>query len=233
MPQVNRFGTPRIRPCGETALNVELGDGIDRDVNDRVHGLFKALKALKPPGVLGMTPTYRSLLIQYDPWECSFEHLALLVDRCLEGNVSAELDEAQLVVIPVCYGGSFGPDLETVAAIRGLTVDQVVDLHCAPVYQVHMIGFTPGFAYLGGLDERLRTPRLETPRRSVPAGSVGIADGQTGIYPIESPGGWRLLGRTPLRLFDVLRSEPFLLNPGDRVRFQPISRQAFESAQDP
>lgn len=233
MLRVNQFDRPRIRPCGETALSIELGQGIDPEVNDRVHALFKAFRALKLPGVLGLTPTYRSLLIRYDPWEHSFEHLSLLVDRCLEGAVPAALDETQPVVIPVCYGGSFGPDLEPVAAIRELTLEQAVAIHYAPIYQVCMIGFTPGFPYLGGLDERLWTPRLDTPRRSVPAGSVGIADRQTGIYPMESPGGWRLIGRTPLRLFDASRTEPFLLHPGDRVRFEPISREAFESAQNP
>jgi inhibitor of KinA len=227
------YEKPRILPCGETAVSVELGNAIDRSVNERVHALFRRLEALAPPGILGLNPTYRSLLIQYDPWECSFEQLLLLIDECLERPADGGWRKAETVEIPVCYGGTFGPDLDAVAEFHGITPARVVELHAAPVYHVCMIGFAPGFPYLGGLDERLFTPRLAEPRQKVPSGSVGIADRQTGIYPQESPGGWRLIGRTPQRLFDLGRSDPFTLGPGARVRFKPITREAFESYPNP
>ncbi|MHC1742415.1 MAG: 5-oxoprolinase subunit PxpB [Syntrophobacteraceae bacterium] len=227
------YASPRILPCGETAVSVELGSGIDRSVNSRVHALRQAIKALELPGILDLTPTYRSLLIQYDPWDCSFEQLLIVVEGCLEGLVSAKPEQPETVEIPVCYGGVYGPDLDDVAAIHGCTVSLVVALHSAPAYHVYMIGFAPGFPYLGGLDERLYTPRLNEPRQKVPAGSVGIADRQTGIYPLESPGGWRLIGRTPLKLFDLDRTTPFLISPGSTVRFVPITREAFEGYQNP
>ena len=224
---------PRALPCGETAVSIELGNRIDRAVNDRVHALFNTLKALSLPGIVDMTPTYRSLLIQYDPWDCSFEQLLIVIEGCLADLAAGASPEPEGVTIPVCYGGIYGPDLQDVAAIHGMTADQVVAIHSTPAYHVYMIGFAPGFPYLGGLDERLHTPRLHEPRQKVPAGSVGIADRQTGIYPLESPGGWRLIGRTPLRLFDPTRNDPFLIRPGGSLRFLPITRDAFESHQNP
>lgn len=233
MSAASVYEKPRILLCGEGAVSVELGNAIDRSLNEQVHALFRALKSLNQPGILDLNPTYRSLLIQYDPWDCSFEHLMLAIEGCLQNQPAAVWNEAETVEIPVCYGGGLGPDLEEVAAFHRLTTAQVVELHCAPLYHVYMIGFAPGFPYLGGLDERLFTPRLTEPRQKVPAGSVGIADRQTGVYPMESPGGWRLIGRTPLKLFDLARPEPFTLNPGNKVRFKPITREAFESYPDP
>lgn len=224
---------PRIRPCGETAVSVELGEIIDRSLNERVHGLCRRIKSLEVQGIVDLNPTYRSLLIQYDPWLCSYERLLLVIDECLDLPSDGEKTSPELIEIPVCYGGHFGPDLVTVADFLGLTPAQVVELHAAPVYHVYMIGFTPGFPYLGGLDERLFIPRRKEPRSIVPAGSVGIADRQTGVYPVETPGGWHLIGRTPLKLLDLDRPRPFLLSPGCRVRFQPIAGEAFESTQGP
>jgi inhibitor of KinA len=227
------YEKPRMLPCGDTAVSVEFGNVVDRSVNERVHALFRTLKSLNPPGILDLIPTYRSLLIQYDPWECSFEQLLLLIEDCLENSPEMVWKEAGTVEIPVCYGGRLGPDLDEVAGFHGLTPAQVVDLHCAPLYYVYMIGFSPGFPYLGGLDARLFTPRRKEPREKAPAGSVGIADRQTGIYSIESPGGWRLIGRTPLKLFDLGRTNPFTLSPGSTIRFKPISGEAFERYQAP
>jgi inhibitor of KinA len=136
------------------------------------------------------------------------------------------------VEIPVCYGGDFGPDLKSVADRNGLTPDEVVTIHCKSTYPVYMIGFAPGFPYLGGMSERISAPRLDTPRERIPAGSVGIAGTQTGVYPIETPGGWRLIGRTPLRLFDAVRDPPSLLQAGDRVRFTAIERGEFDRIRD-
>ena len=220
---------PRMRLCGETALSIEFGDDIHPSINRQVHALSHALRALGEPGILELNPTYRSLFVQYDPWEISYERLLMNIESALAAASKERLEPADILEIPVCYGRGLGPDLEEVAARHGLTPESVVALHASPVYDVVMVGFTPGFPYLSGLDRRLVTPRKEVPRKLVPAGSVGIADRQTGIYSIDSPGGWQIIGRTPLRLFDPNRNDPFLVKPGDRLRFTPITRDAFES----
>ncbi|MHB8764855.1 MAG: 5-oxoprolinase subunit PxpB [Deferrisomatales bacterium] len=218
---------PVFRPCGDRALLVELGEGVDLAVNRRVHALARALGAARHPGVVAVNPTYRSLFVEYDPRRCSYEELVRLAEACL-GAREDDPPAGGEVEIPVCYGGALGPDLDEVARVRGLTREQVVALHSGPVYPVYMLGFTPGFPYLGGLDPRLHTPRRATPRQRVPAGSVAIADRQAGIYPIESPGGWQLLGRTPLKLFDLQRDPPFLVTAGTRLRFRPIAPEEYE-----
>jgi inhibitor of KinA len=222
------YDPPRFLPCGDSGLSVEFADGIDRLVNDRVQRLFRHLQAKSFPGIVDLNPTYRSLFIQYRPWECSFENLVLLVEEALKAPDEGQFRAAALVRIPVCYGGIYGPDLDEVAAFHGMSPEKVVRLHVAPKYYVYMIGFTPGFPYLGGLDEQLFTPRNKEPRKSILAGSVGIADRQTGIYSIDSPGGWQLIGKTPLRLFDRQRNAPFLLNPGDFLQFVPITEDEYE-----
>jgi inhibitor of KinA len=218
----------RVLVCGDTGVSIEFGDAIDPAINAGVRRLFLALKSSRPVGVVDLIPTYRSLFIQYDPWRCSFERLLLLVEGAMREGPDLPASDGPVVEIPVCYGGRYGPDLDELAGLHRLCVEEVIRIHCCPVYTVYMIGFTPGFPYLGGLDERLATPRRKEPRRKVPAGSVGIADRQTGIYPLESPGGWQIIGRTPVRLFDLNRPEPFLLSPGDRVRFVMITEDAFE-----
>ncbi len=216
-----------FRPCAESALLVELGEGIDPAVNRRVHALARALGAARRPGVIALNPSYRSLFVQYDPRRCSYEELVTAVEACLEDG-GEEVPAGAEVEIPVCYGGDLGPDLDEVARRCGLSAAGVVARHAAPAYPVYLVGFTPGFPYLGGLDPALVTPRRATPRERVPAGSVAIADRQAGIYPIESPGGWQLLGRTPLRLFDLARDPPFLVTAGTTVRFRPIDRGEYE-----
>jgi inhibitor of KinA len=223
---------PRILPCGDTGISVEFGATIDLEINARVRRLFESLRQARHSGILGLVPTYRALFIEYDPWQCSFERLVLLVEDAIEEATAPSVADVPVIEVPVCYGGSCGPDLEDLARCRRVSVEQVIELHRRPVYTVYMIGFTPGFAYLGGLDERLVTPRRKEPRKCVPAGSVGIADRQTGIYSMNSPGGWQIIGRTPERLFDLSRAEPFLLKAGDRVRFIPIAEGAFASHQD-
>jgi inhibitor of KinA len=218
---------PKILLCGDTGISVEFGDRIDPEINARVRRLCALLKALRHPGIIDLNPTYCSLFIQYDPWICSFERLLMVIEECLESGAASEAETAATKEIAVCYGGAFGPDLSEVASLHGMSVEEVIRLHSQPLYLVYMIGFTPGFPYLGGLDERLRTPRKAEPRKKVPAGSVGIADQQTGIYPIESPGGWQILGRTPIRLFDPASEAPFFLQAGDFVRFVPITEEEF------
>jgi KipI family sensor histidine kinase inhibitor len=230
--RVDRLSEVRFRICGDRAISVELGDSIDPVVNSKVQVLFQTIRAHRQPGIVAVVPTYRSLLIHYDPWECSCEQLLLVIEECLAEPLEGATQAARRIEIPVCYGGEFGPDLENVAAHHGCSPEKVVEIHLAGAYRVYMIGFTPGFCYLGGLDRRLFMPRREEPRSRVPAGSVGIADRQTGIYSMASPGGWQLIGRTPLRLFDLEREEPFLLGPGDWIRLKAISRDEFRDHQD-
>lgn len=225
----NAADFPRFRACGDTALSVELGEGIAWAVNRRVHALFRTLKRRGLPGILSLNPTYRSLFVQYDPTLCSFERLITTVEEALVGLEDSSEASQSVLDIPVCYGDEFGPDLAEVAAYHGLSPEEVIRRHTAPVYHVYMIGFTPGFPYLGGLDPVLFTPRKAVPRSKVPAGSVGIAERQTGIYPIESPGGWQIIGRTPLKLFDLHRDPPFLVEAGMAVRFHAVSREAYEN----
>jgi inhibitor of KinA len=219
---------PKTLPCGDSALSVEFGVAIDPLINRKVQTLFKKLKSSPPSGLIDLIPTYRSLLVQYDPIKLSFEDLQTIVFSLVDFSESAVETLGRIVEIPVCYGNGFGPDLEEMAAFHHLTEEEIITIHSGAIYQVYMIGFTPGFPYMGGLDPRLNTPRKEVPRKLVPAGTVGIAGQQTGIYPLDSPGGWQLIGRTTIKLFDLIRSEPFYLKPGDQVTFTPISKEEFE-----
>ena len=213
---------PTFAPCGDAALLVTLGDRIDLALNRRVHALARRLSDDGLPGLVAAVPGYTTLLVHYDP-------LLLDYDRALEWaqaqvrRVQAASDDdlppPRRVEVPTRYGGEYGPDLDFVAAHCGLTPAEVVRRHTARDYPVYLIGFAPGFPYLGGLDESIAAPRLPSPRLKVPAGSVGIAGAQTGIYSVDSPGGWRLIGWTPLKLFDPTRQPASLLVPGDLVRF--------------
>jgi len=213
---------PRFLLAGDAALVVEFGDEISLEINRQVHILAHALEQSPFPGLRESVPSYRSLLVHYDPLQLSCGEIEDLVSKALQECEDLSPPEPRLIEIPTVYGREFGPDIEFVAEQNGLSVEQVVAIHSIVTYTVYMLGFTPGFPYMGTLSEAIVTPRLATPRQSVPAGSVGIADSQTGIYPIASPGGWRLIGRTPLILFDPERSPPTVLRPGDRVRFVPI-----------
>jgi KipI family sensor histidine kinase inhibitor len=183
-----------------------------------VHRTAVAIEVSDIRGVLEMVPTYRSLLIYYDPLQVSLPELEAQVSELSIGEEETG-DEFRIVEIPTLYGGEHGPDLEFVAENAGMTESEVIALHSGTDYLVYTMGFSPGFPYLGGLDPRLNTPRLQSPRTLIPSGSVGIAETQTGVYPVASPGGWRLIGRSPLRLFDPYASPPTVINAGDRVRF--------------
>lgn len=215
----------RYFPAGDSALVVEAGNEISPKLNQKIRGLVLALEEYALPGIRELVPTYRSLMILYDPAIILFTELIEHIKH-LEVHVqTVELPEPRIVEIPVVYGGDFGQDIDYVADYHDLNTEEVVALHSGRDYLVYMLGFTPGFCYLGGLAEELKTPRLETPRTLIPAGSVGIAGQQTGVYPIDSPGGWRIIGRTPLRLFDPQRTPPVLIQAGDYVRFTPIQYQ--------
>src|SRR5439155_17589530 len=170
----------------------------------------------------------RSVTVYFDPLQTNYDALGAMLERLARHPVQREPPHRDPIRIPVCYGGAHGPDLSRVAQFAGLSEDAVVDLHAAAVYRVMMLGFTPGFAYMGIVDARIAAPRLESPRPRVPRGSVGVAQEQTGIYPSETPGGWQLIGRTPVRPFDMSRSDPFLLHAGDEVRFVPIAQKEFD-----
>jgi inhibitor of KinA len=213
---------PRILPVGETAFTVEFGDAVDATLNRQVHALDAALRARSVPGLVETVPTYRSLLVAYDPQVSRADAMRVTLTEALAAMVTVDAPEGRLVEIPVHYGGVWGPDLADVATHCGMTKQAVIELHAQPVYTVAMLGFAPGFAYLLGLPETLATPRLTTPRLRVPPGSVGIAGAQTGVYALETPGGWRIVGRTDLALFDPARETPFALQAGDRVRFVPL-----------
>lgn len=218
----------RFRINGDRALLVEYGEGVDLMVNEKVRMMAEVITSHAPAGVDTVIPSYRSLSVVYDPLKVSPSRLReCLLD--LEDKLDrAEIPTPRTVQIPVCYGAEFGPDIQFVADYNQLTIEEVIQLHSKRTYHIYAIGFAPGFCYLGGLEERLHTPRLETPRTFVPAGSVGIAEAQTGVYPLNSPGGWRLIGRTPLKLFAPERPDPILYKTGDTIEFKAISKTEFE-----
>ena len=218
--------SPALLPCGDQALIVEFGDAIDPDVNRRVHDLAHAIESAGVTGVYDLVPTYRSLLVYYNPVRTSWPELEDSLRSLLSDTGDRITSTPRVVLLPTLYGGEHGPDLDFVAENAGMTPDEAVELHAGTDYLVYMMGFSPGFPYLGGLDERLATPRLESPRLEIPAGSVGIAESQTGVYPVASPGGWQLIGRTPLRLFDETAEQPALLRAGDYIRFVPMESEA-------
>ncbi len=213
---------PRYLPAGDSALVIEFGDTIDPIINRRVHALDAAFTRDPVPGIGPTIPTYRSLLVHYDPLLLEFQQVLEIARKRMAALGESAPAPSRLVEIPTVYSGEYGPDLPEVARLHGMSEAEVIRIHTAREYLVYMIGFSPGFPYLGGMDETIATPRLKTPRTLVPAGSVGIAGKQTGIYSIDSPGGWQLIGRTRLRLFDPQRDPPSLLAPGDRLRFVAV-----------
>jgi KipI family sensor histidine kinase inhibitor len=222
---------PRFLPSGDTALVVEFGDRIDRQLSAAVIGLAERIRVADLGGVTETVPTFRSLLVHYDPLATSAERLTGQISGLIPGLIggsAAALASGRLWRIPACHEAEFAPDLAEVAAKAGLTSDEAIALHCAERYHVYMIGFVPGFPYLGDLPEALQLRRRENPRVKVPAGSVAIAASMTAVYPYESPGGWHLIGRTPVPLFDTRAEPPALLRPGDAVLFEPISEAEFE-----
>jgi len=217
----------KIYSLGEGCLGVYFEPKISREVNRKVMVLDQKLKEL--PGILETVPTYSALAVYFDPGEISFRDLKNLVER-LVYNIKEDVGTAttRLYRIPVAYGGEFGPDLEEVAKVNNLTPAEVVAIHTQNRYYIYMLGFTPGFPYLGGLDPRIAAPRKTSPRPRVEAGSVGIAGMQTGIYPVASPGGWQIIGRTPIRLFDPENLDaPFFLEPGGEIEFYAISAEQY------
>lgn len=217
----------RLLASGDTALVVEFGETVDRAINALVMALADRIEAAKPAGVVELVPTFRSLMVHYDPVATSHAVLADEMRRLLVDLDTAER-AGRLWHIPVCYEGDLAPDLEDVARATKLSTGDVVATHSGTIYQVYCVGFLPGFPYMGDLPAALELPRRTSPRIRLPQGSVCMAMRMTGVYPIESPGGWHLLGRTPVRLFDRRRVDAVLMAPGDRVKFEPIGRRDFD-----
>ena len=222
------YSKMRFLNMGDRGLLLELGDEISQEINEKVRKMALAVQSESIPGVLETAPTYRSLAVLYDPLIIPLCTLKERLESIEERLHSFSLPEPALIRIPVVYGGEFGPDLEFVANYHHTTPEEIVGLHCSRSYLIYLIGFMAGYPYMGELPEGLVTPRLKTPRLSVPAGTVAIAQRQTGIYPMESPGGWQLLGRTPVKIFDPEKDPPAYLRMGDRVRFYPIANKEFE-----
>ncbi len=232
----------KILPLGESAIQIEFGKGIDPKIHGKVKMFTDNLDVSPLPGMIEYVSAFSSVTIFYDPVKVremyqespegklllTFEFLAVMVREKL-GKLEYDADYIpRIVEIPVCYGEEFGPDLQYVAEYNNLTTDEVIAIHSNGEYLVYMIGFAPGFPYLGGMSESIATPRRKSPRMSIPAGSVGIAGMQTGVYPIATPGGWQLIGNTPVELFRPLDNPPTLLQSGDRIRFYPITRREYE-----
>ena len=214
-------------PEGDSAMLLVFGDRISPEINTKVTAAADSLRERRIPGVTDLIPAYCSLLVQYDPLTISCESLRAQLGEILQESRNECEQSRRLIRIPVCYGGEYGPDLEHIAKNAGLTPETVIRIHSSRDYRVYMLGFLPGFCYLGGLDERIHTPRLKTPRLRIPAGSVGIGGSQTGIYPMDSPGGWQLMGRTPVRAYDPNREEPILFRAGDIIRFVPVDVESY------
>jgi len=211
---------------GDTALVVQFGDVIDRALSDRVLNLSRRIRALGVLGITDLVPTFRSLLVNYDPLVVGGDELRGQLESLLESADSQSL-EARQWTIPVCYEGEYGPDVDDVAQASGLSSAQVVQQHADTLFHVYMLGFVPGYPYMGDLPSSLVLPRRSNPRTRVPPGSVAIASVMTAIYPLESPGGWHLIGSTPIRLFNVDAAQPALLSPGDKVRFKPVGQAEY------
>ena len=209
----------RLVALGDSCVAVQFSQTIDEDVNEQCIAAADALESRRIRGVLDVVPTYNAVTVYFDPVKIDRPPFDVALDRLVESATRATHPTPRIVEIPVSYGGTSGPDLQAVAEFAGASVSEVVRLHTGKTYRVYMLGFLPGFPYMGSVDARIAMPRLETPRMRVTAGSVGIAGAQTGIYPCDTPGGWRIIGRTSERMFDQSRWQPFLLKAGDRVRF--------------
>jgi KipI family sensor histidine kinase inhibitor len=219
----------KIVPASDSSLLVVLGEAVSLDNHERVMSLFLGLQRLNEPRIRNLHPAYASILIDFDPLQMSHDEAVSLVENVAAQGLSHYDRAVNIVTIPVCYDLEFGPDLRDVANHAKIPEREVIRLHSSVTYRVHFLGFTPGFAYLGGLPEALHAPRLASPRKHVPAGTVAIAGSQAGVYPVDSPGGWQLIGRTPVRIFDPGAMRPTLLEPGDLVRFSAIDRTLFDA----
>lgn len=219
----------RFLLTGDTSLSAEFGNEISETINAQIRAFTIALEKSDFSGIVELVPTYRSCMIHYDPGAISYAALVKRLEALIGGLDAIEIPPSDVLEVPVLYGGEeMGPDLAFVAEHAGLSEREVIDLHTSTEYLIYMLGFTPGFTYLGGMSAKLETPRLKQPRVKIPAGSVGIAGKQTGVYPIDSPGGWQLIGRTPVKMYDPNRETPILPKAGQYIKFRAIERTEYD-----
>ena len=222
----------QISVCGDSAINIVVADAISAEASALVRSAAARIQAAGIAGIEDIVPTFCAVMVAYNPEIISYEELISAVHANLDGLSAEGASAGKTIVIPVCYGGEFGEDIAFVASHAGLTEQEVIDIHTGRDYLIFMLGFLPGFAYLGDMDKRLHTPRLSNPRTSIPAGSVGIGGEQTGIYPLASPGGWQLIGRTPVKPYDPTRAEPILYRAGDYIRFFAVDEQEYRRIEE-
>ena len=216
-----------VKISSDRSVSVEFANEISVRINREIRAFMMLLGDAEILGIVEVVPTYRAVLIHYEPDVLPYDELIRHIYEIIEKTKDIDIPRSEVVEVPVCYGGEYGPDIATVAKNAGISEKKVIEIHTQPAYLIYMLGFTPGFAYMGGMNKKIATPRLSSPRVRLEAGSVGIAGEQTGIYPIASPGGWQIIGRTPLVLFDPKAENPFLFKAGQRVRFYPITEQEY------
>lgn len=218
----------RILTAGDSSLLVEFGKEISPKINQKIAATVQLMRDQYIEGVVDVIPAFCSLLINYDPRVIAYEEIKERIQGLLKIEVKGSENRKRVYEIPVCYGGEYGPDIASIAENAGLSEEEVIKIHSSRDYLIYMLGFLPGFCYLGGLDERIHTPRLANPRIKINAGSVGIGGSQTGIYPLDSPGGWQLMGMTPVKTYDPDREVPILVEAGDYIRFVPIDEEEYK-----
>ena len=219
---------PTISPVGDCAISIDFGQVIDPKINRQIRQVIEQIKVLQLDGIIELVPTYCALLVQYDAMVYTYSDICRILDPILQESVTdSVIERVTIVEIPTIYGGEYGPDLGFVASHNHISEAEVVSIHSGTDYLVYMLGFIPGFTYLGGMNPRIATPRLSSPRTLIPAGSVGIAGEQTGTYPSDSPGGWQIIGRTPVTMYDMSKKQAALLQAGDYVRYVPINENEF------
>lgn len=218
----------RYLVSGDSSVCVEFGNEISPDINRKIRAFKIAVEKSGIPGIVETVPTYRSLLVHYKPEVIGYKAITEKFKSLMGTLDNIEIPPPTVIEIPVLYGGEMGPDVENVASHNGKTVEEVIKIHTSQEYLIYMIGFIAGFPYLGGMSKEIATPRLKEPRVKIDGGSVGIAGEQTGIYPLDSPGGWQLIGRTPLKLYDAEREKPVLLEAGQYIKFRSISQKEFD-----
>ena len=217
----------KLLTAGDSSILLQFGNTIDPAINRKIAATVQLMREQHINGVTDVIPAFCSLLINYDPRVISYEQIKRRMEALVKIDVTAGDTRKRVFEIPVCYGGEYGPDIQNIADHAGLSVEEVIQIHTSRDYLIYMLGFLPGFTYLGGLDERIHTPRLANPRIRIPAGSVGIGGSQTGIYPMDSPGGWQLMGLTPVKTYDPDREVPILVEAGDYIRFVAIDEDEF------